>query len=111
MAYSNLPAIRSNNALAEGFPVLASSHVRKLLADPERAEVNRRVLQRARELALDIDRLEPLTHVPHEGKIIAHLDPKRRVVLLLASSWPGWPGVTDDLIEALFPFCSPISFD
>lgn len=51
----------------------------------------------------------PRTVMIPDCPLTVHVDPERRIVIIM-SKFPGWPAVTDQLVEELLPFCSPISF-
>lgn len=100
----NLPAIES-----AGLPILVSTAAMEVLSDPSTSAACQKVVDRAVGLSLAEDVVEPRTVLFQSGPLCVHIDPVRKVVLILTKR-PGFLGITDALMEELIPLCAPISF-
>lgn len=111
MTNQNLPIRRPTTDVSSraGLPILVTGNALKKISDPATAAVCQRAIERAIKFSCEPNLTEPRTAMIQNCPLTVHADPARHAVIIL-SKFPGWPAVTDDLVEELLPFCSPISF-
>ncbi len=108
MPNDNLPAVRNAEMTVTSStkPVLVTGAAMRKLSDPETGPSCERAVKRAMGLAAGHRYTEPLTVMIPGCPLTVHVDPARDAVILMCK-FPGWPAVTDNLVEELLPFCSP----
>ncbi|MES2462320.1 MAG: hypothetical protein V4671_17165 [Armatimonadota bacterium] len=109
MTDQNLPALRPTTCVSTGFPILVTVNVMKMISDPSTAVSCQPAIERAIQFTQQPPTENPRTTIFESCPLTVHADPARRIIIIL-SKFPGWPAVTEDFIEELLPFCSPMSF-
>lgn len=107
MNHSHLPATRETS-LATGYSVLVTKNAMRVISDPSTSAVTKRAVESAMEYASGPALASARTVMIQDCPLSVHIDPSRRAVIIL-SKFPGWPAVTDDLVEELVPFCSSVA--
>ena len=109
MTDQNLPVLKRPTSSGTGLPILVTGNAMKMIPDPARPASYERAIEWAVKLSGDYDIKEPRTVWIPDCPLTVHAHPARGAVIIM-SPFPGWPAVTDDLVEALLPFCSPMFF-
>ncbi len=109
MTDQNLPTLRPTTSISVAFPILVTGNALKMIADPATAASCERAIERAIKFTQEPPTENPRTVIFESCPLTVHADPARLAIIIM-SKFPGWPAVTEDLIEELLPFCSPMSF-
>lgn len=109
MTDQNLPALRHTTSVSVSFPILVTGSAMKMISDPATAPSCQRAIERAIQFTQEPPITNPRTVIFESCPLTVHADPTRRAILIM-STFPGCPAFTEDFIEELLPFCSPMSF-
>jgi hypothetical protein len=78
------------------------------LSNPEMAAAGKKAVEGAMGFADGVDFTEPRTVMIPNNPFCVHVDPQRLQIFIM-SKFPGWPAVTDNLIDELTPLCEVVS--
>jgi hypothetical protein len=88
--------------------ILVTKKAMELISDPHKSGDAKKAVQRAMAIAEGVEHESPRTWMIEGCPLGVHVDPVRRIVIILAK-FPGWPAVTDNLVEELVPLTTTVA--
>jgi hypothetical protein len=88
--------------------ILVSKKAMELISDPDKNSDAKKAVQRAMIIAEGVEHESPRTWMIEGCPLGVHVDPARRIVIIHAK-FPGWPAITDNLVEELLPLTTSVA--
>lgn len=94
--------------MRDGYKVMVTANAMTIIGDPATATKTKRAVERAIVSAFEGVYPRSRTVVFHESPLAVHIDPERKLVLVITNEF-GFPLVDGELVEALLPYCSEVA--